>query len=50
VGDVARANHAAGAAAIFDDHRLAERCGELLPDQPTDEIAAAAGKGTMSVT
>ena len=32
-------------AAVVDDDRLAPACGEVRPDEPRDEIVAAAGRG-----
>ena len=44
--DDAGADRAAGAAAVFDDHRLAEGLAELLVDHARGEIGAAARRET----
>jgi hypothetical protein len=38
------ADHAAGAAAVVDEHLVAELLGELVGDQPPDHVIAAAGR------
>jgi hypothetical protein len=35
---------AAGAGLVLDDHRLADIVGELLADQPREQVVAAAGR------
>ena len=44
VGDLAAADAAAAADAVFDDERLAQALNELLRHQPRDGIGAAAGR------
>ena len=44
LGDVVRRDGAAGAAAVADDDRLAQRIGQLAADQAGDEIRRAAGR------
>jgi hypothetical protein len=39
-----RADVAVGAGAVVDDHRLPERVGERLRDQPRDDVRRAAGR------
>jgi hypothetical protein len=44
IDDVARAQSAAGAWAVLDHDRLAERARQLIADEPRDNIAGAAGR------
>ncbi len=44
LGHELRTDHAAGAGAIFDHHRLAERFGQAVGDDAHDDIRRAAGR------